>query len=381
MSQTHKADDYNLAQPSRSGQAGFESFKNEKDGRYYFHFNDAKGIALLFSQAYRHEADRDKGISSVIKHASVDKHFEQQNTEGGYFFILFASNKQQIVRSRVFKTVAELEKQHLYFTQNLSLQAEIEERPLELQKADIPKSEPSRVADVKVLTNENAELKRKITALETELKKAPPSVSEETTLSEETLRQIFRIEIYKNASSERLHGQIVHPFSKETRAFNGLDMKTMAAFMTEKIKMGGAVAPQSAKDMSALPKPTQAVTPVSVLNLSNQSAVLQHNQPFALIIHPQPHERTDVEIGQPIAIDVRVFNLDNREKYKLLEKRDSLVFVKDLNKQDDGLRVEPLVLSTGSYRLSLHVHVLSGNNPLIDSEIAQWQGGVIVQVY
>ena len=199
--------------------------------------------------------------------------------------------------------------------------------------------------------------------------------------TEETLRQVFRIEIYKNASSERLHGQIVHPFSKETRTFNGFDMKTMAAFMTEKIKMDGTVAPQSAKDLTALPKPTQTFTPVSVLNLSNNSKILQNNQPFALIIHPQPHERNEVQIGQPIVIDVRVFNLDSREKYKLLEKKDSLVFVKDLNKQDDGIRVEPLVLSTGSYRLSLYVHVLSDDNSLINSEIAQWQGGIIVQVY
>ena len=55
MSNTHKAYQYNLAQSSRLGQAGFESFKNENDDRFYFHFNDAKGEALLFSQAYRRE--------------------------------------------------------------------------------------------------------------------------------------------------------------------------------------------------------------------------------------------------------------------------------------------------------------------------------------
>ena len=91
MSQTHKTDDYNLMQPSKSGRAGFEPFKGQ-DGRFYFHFNAADGSALLFSQAYRREIDRDKGVQSVIKNAANNKNFSQAGTEGLFYFTLRASN-------------------------------------------------------------------------------------------------------------------------------------------------------------------------------------------------------------------------------------------------------------------------------------------------
>ena len=63
MNPSHPSDDYQLAQLSRSGQSGFESFQGA-DGRYYFHFNDASGKALLFSQAYIHEKDAEDAAFS-----------------------------------------------------------------------------------------------------------------------------------------------------------------------------------------------------------------------------------------------------------------------------------------------------------------------------
>ena len=119
MSQIHKTDDYNFAQPSRTGRAGFESFKDDADGRFYFHFNDAKGVPILFSQAYQRDTTRDKGVQSVMKNAAIEEQFERQNTEGGFYFLIRAGNRQEIARSRVFKSLVELVQKQTYLRQNL----------------------------------------------------------------------------------------------------------------------------------------------------------------------------------------------------------------------------------------------------------------------
>ena len=165
MSQTHKADDYNLAQPSRSGRAGFESFKSE-DGRFYFHFNAADGSALLYSQAYRREMDRDKGLQSVIKNAAISSNIVSQvNTEGGVFFTLRAGNKLEIARSRAFTSAAAMQTQVAFFQKNVAptadKQASVEpsvEPAAATQKAiseAMKVAEPSPVAHQTFLASEN----------------------------------------------------------------------------------------------------------------------------------------------------------------------------------------------------------------------------------
>ena len=374
----HKADDYNLAQPSRSGRAGFESFKSEIDGRFYFHFNDAKGEALLFSQAYRREVDRDKGIASVMRNGVIDKHFQQLNTEGAYFFLLFSANKQQIARSRFFTAEIDLEKQLLFFKQNLSLRAEENtETSAENPEAGVPKEVSAINATTATLTTENLALKNKIKDLEGQLQKAPPQYD----TSEDTLREVFRIEIYKNTSPERLHGQIIHPFSKETRTFNGLDLKTIGSFMMDKIKMDIAAAAQPISSPVKPPMSAPTMSPVLVVNLNNSADVLRQNQPFAFILSPLAYNRYGIKLGQPTWVELNVFNLDTREKYKLLEKRIAFTAVGASKVGDIAIHIEPLVLNAGSYRLSLVASVLSSNDTEIKSAETQWQGGIIVQVH
>ena len=385
MSNTHKADQYNLAQPSRLGQAGFESFKNENDDRFYFHFNDAKGVALLFSQAYRREIDRDKGVQSVIRNAALDERFERQNTEGGHFFTLRAANRQEIARSRDFLKAPELEKQLTFFRQNLLLSADnsmLIARANDPEKTvDAPKTSPPKVIPQSNLSSENADLKTKIKVLEAQLAAQNDVLSEKKDLSDEPLRQVFRIEVYKSSTSERVHGQIIHPFSDTVQTFNGLDIQTITAFMSEKMQTNLGIVTQAAPKTQPLPpKPTPQLSPVTVLNLNNGQQPLRANQPFALMLTALPHERNGVTLGQSCLVEIHVFNLDTRERYKMLEKRTAVVLLEEANKQSMGVRVEPLVLYAGSYRLSLIVHILPSNTEGGEEELT-WQGGTILQIY
>lgn len=95
-------DSYNLARISTSGTAGFESFKNEEDGEFYFHYNDAGASALLYSEGYTAGKSRDNGIRSVIKNGVLAERYEIKEEEGEYYFTLKAGNRQEIARSRNF---------------------------------------------------------------------------------------------------------------------------------------------------------------------------------------------------------------------------------------------------------------------------------------
>ena len=385
MSNTHKADQYNLGQQSRLGQAGFESFKNENDGCFYFHFNDDKGEALLFSQAYRREIDRDKGVQSVIRNAALDACFERQNTEGVHFFTLRAANRQEIARSRDFLKAPDLEKHLTFFRQNILLSADnsmlIARANAPEKTVNAPNMPTSKALPQSNLSSENADLKNKIKALEAHLAAQNDVFSEKKDLSDEPLRQVFRIEVYKSSTSERIHGQIIHPFSDTVQTFNGLDIQTITAFMSEKMQTTLGIVTQTVpKNQPLSPRPTPQLSPVTVLNLNNVQQPLRANQSFVLMLTALPHERNGVTLGQSCLVEIHVFNLDTHERYKMLEKRTAVVLLEEANKQSMGVRVEPLVLYAGSYRLSLIVHILPSNTEG-GSERPTWQGGIILQIY
>ncbi len=108
---------YDLAQPSTSNQAGFESFQSDKNAEYYFHFNGEDGQALLFSEGYKSTNGRDNGIKSVIKNGSIEERFARKEEDGKYYFILIAGNNQEIARSRYFDTEGEMEEAMNYVQQ------------------------------------------------------------------------------------------------------------------------------------------------------------------------------------------------------------------------------------------------------------------------
>ena len=88
---------------------GFTTFFKE-DGLYYFQFNDREGEPLLYSHGYQSEKSRDNGIQSVLRYAGEDDLYEQKKTKKGQrYFVLKASNYQEIGRSRMFDSKEEME--------------------------------------------------------------------------------------------------------------------------------------------------------------------------------------------------------------------------------------------------------------------------------
>ncbi|MFN3852501.1 MAG: DUF1508 domain-containing protein [Spirosomataceae bacterium] len=99
-------DEYDFSQESTSGKPGFETFKSEKDGMFYFHYNDAAGKALLFSESYPNETVRDNGVESVKKNAPIDERWKVVEEDGQWYYALKAGNHQEIARGPKFESQA-----------------------------------------------------------------------------------------------------------------------------------------------------------------------------------------------------------------------------------------------------------------------------------
>ena len=408
MSQTHKADDYNLAQPSRSGRAGFESFKSE-DGRFYFHFNAADGSALLYSQAYRREMDRDKGLQSVIKNAAISSNIVSQvNTEGGVFFVLRAGNKLEIARSRPIASAAAMQTQVAFFQKNVAPTADKQasDEPAAATQKTIFEAmiaaEPSPVAHQTFLASENAALKMTVENLEARLKnvqKSSPEPIADSDAALEPLRQVFRIEIYKTDQPERFNGKITHPISNGIKTFVGFDNQAIMGFIADKIQVELPKPKPAERQMTPTETPqylaskptfenhktalpTAALAELSQLKLTNLTTAknaVQANVPFEIALRPHLSERNGAAVGQACIAEVHVFALDTRQRYKLLEKRLALTAA-DADRNDVAVRVQPLILNGGGYRLTVIVNVLSSDEAAA-RVVAQWRGSVLLSLY
>ncbi|WP_218163333.1 DUF1508 domain-containing protein, partial [Nannocystis exedens] len=98
---------YDLTRRSTSGAAGFEAFKAE-DGHHYFHFNDERGEALLFSHGYSTPKARDHGIRSLLKGAGDPVCYRVAADE--LRFAISAVNGRELARSRLFGSRAALDR-------------------------------------------------------------------------------------------------------------------------------------------------------------------------------------------------------------------------------------------------------------------------------
>ncbi|MFK7809132.1 MAG: DUF1508 domain-containing protein [Saprospiraceae bacterium] len=95
----HILDDY-LSCGSYAGAAGFHKF--EKDGEFYFGYNNADGKTILRSQGYTAESGRDNGIESVKKNAKLHERWTTKDVDGKWFYSLKAGNHQEIAISCPF---------------------------------------------------------------------------------------------------------------------------------------------------------------------------------------------------------------------------------------------------------------------------------------
>ena len=91
-------DDY-LVCEAYKGSEGFYTF--EKDGEYFFSYNDANEKVFLRSEGYTTQAARDNGIESVQKNAPLPERWITGDALNGkyHYYALKAGNHQEIARS------------------------------------------------------------------------------------------------------------------------------------------------------------------------------------------------------------------------------------------------------------------------------------------
>lgn len=90
--------------------AGKFELKKAKDGQFMFNLKAANGQVILTSELYRQKASAENGIESVRKNANRDGAFETRtNAKGEPYFILKATNGQEIGRSEYYSSNAAME--------------------------------------------------------------------------------------------------------------------------------------------------------------------------------------------------------------------------------------------------------------------------------
>jgi uncharacterized protein YegP (UPF0339 family) len=407
MSSSHKSDDYNLSQKSQSGKAGFESFKGE-DGRYFFHFNDESGVAMLFSQAYKKSAERDVGIKSVQKNAVIKARFELLQEGDKHYFVLRAGNKFAIGRSRLFKNKAEMEANRQFLTKFFASESVVKGVVAEASNANantiLASTEPLKEAVSSFKNAENEALQRRVKELEQQVEQLEKSKMDVSDIEKtEMPRQVFRIEIYKNDTSKRFHGKIIHPLTTDTRAFSGIDSQTIEQFMQEKINMKIVKAVVSqAKVEGEMSESSENVKPsevsravpvekkvraahsdkavISAHNPFNGSGAIEQELPFELTLKPQLSAGENLMNGTPYLMKIYVFSFATRDHFVLFER--TITYI------DNGTNilktnVHQNALPKGSHRLTV---IISEPNSTVDPALkyfegTTWNGEVIIQVH
>ncbi|WP_395373176.1 YegP family protein [Marinicella sp. W31] len=75
------------------------------DGKDYFTLRAGNGEVILQSQGYKSASGCENGIESVRTHAQDDGNFEVRTAKDGReYFVLKASNGQEIGRSQMYKS-------------------------------------------------------------------------------------------------------------------------------------------------------------------------------------------------------------------------------------------------------------------------------------
>lgn len=89
--------------------AKFE-LKQAKDGQYMFNLKAANGQVILTSELYKQKASAENGVESVRKNSNREGAFETRvNSKGEPYFILKATNGQEIGRSEYYSGKSAME--------------------------------------------------------------------------------------------------------------------------------------------------------------------------------------------------------------------------------------------------------------------------------
>jgi len=90
--------------------AGKFELKKSKDGQIMFNLKAANGQVILTSELYKTKASAENGIESVRKNSAREGAFETRtNTKGEPYFILKATNGQEVGRSEYYSSKSAME--------------------------------------------------------------------------------------------------------------------------------------------------------------------------------------------------------------------------------------------------------------------------------
>lgn len=195
---------YRLPGSSISGNAGFEMFKAKDDGLYYFHFNDAKGQAVLFSKSYATARTRTARCNTLRKRMSIRSSYVKKAVNGSYYIAVLGENREELARSKAFETQ---KSRDLLFEK--------------LQKGDTANGAAKRV-------DLSPKKPGKPTRKKEEQDPEPPKDK-----NAQQARYRFNITFRKAADKTPLSGEIQFPISEEKSSFQGFDLDTIRQFITQ----------------------------------------------------------------------------------------------------------------------------------------------------
>ncbi len=90
--------------------AGKFELKKSKDGQFMFNLKAANGQVILTSELYKTKPSAENGIESVRNNAAREGAFEvKTNAKGEPYFILKATNGQEVGRSEYYSSTKAME--------------------------------------------------------------------------------------------------------------------------------------------------------------------------------------------------------------------------------------------------------------------------------
>lgn len=195
---------YPLSQRSPAGNPGFELFKAKDDGLYYFHFNNDKGEAILFSQGYPTAKKRTATLNALRKRMLLKSSYVRKSQNGSCYFIVVNNPKEEIARSKTFET----EK-----SRDLVIE--------KLQQGSIPEGATKKVELSPKKPGEPNPAEENRSKASPKGASAPPA------------RYRFNITFRKVADKAPLIGEIEFPISEGKSTFQGFDIDAIQQFITQ----------------------------------------------------------------------------------------------------------------------------------------------------
>jgi len=220
-----KQNSYNFSQTPPQQKPGFSTFE-DKSGSWRFLYNDQAGVPLLFSKGYATKKKCREGLNVVRRNYSDPDRYKTVEADAALHFVIRAGNNREISRSRPFKSRTELNKKMKQL----------------LQRASGLREEPPKKTSAG--KEDSSGLKK--------------NMSEKTSMDN---RFKFNLTFRRAGKNEPLRGEIDYPLTKEKTTFKGLDLNTLATFISrhlpeeiaKKLPELPANAPEAPMEPTALP--------------------------------------------------------------------------------------------------------------------------------